>query len=112
MWTKMKNKEKRNTHDSESDPSSSKQFTELVLVLLFLLFHVPKNQNPTTQNEPETPKPSIYIKTQLKNFINEEESGITNTRCKEACERNCSMKKWRIRVSERERVCAFFHFLQ
>lgn len=41
MWTKMKNKEKRNTLDSESDPSYSKQFTELVLVLLFLLFHVP-----------------------------------------------------------------------
>ena len=88
MWTKMKNKEKRNTLDSESDPSYSKQFTELVLVLLFLLFHVPKNQNPTTLNEPEIPKPSIYIKTQLKNFINEEERGITNTRCKEARERN------------------------
>lgn len=39
MWTKMKNKEKRNTHDPESDPSYSKQFTELVL--LFLHFHVP-----------------------------------------------------------------------
>lgn len=39
MWTKMKNKEKRNTHDHESDPSYSKQFTELVQ--LFLLFHVP-----------------------------------------------------------------------
>lgn len=50
MWTKTKNKEKRNTHDHESDPSYSKQFTELVQ--LFLLFHVPKNQNPTTQNEP------------------------------------------------------------
>lgn len=96
MWTKMKNKEKRNTHDHESDPSYSKQFTELVL--LFLLFHVPKNQNPTTQNEPEIPKPNIYIKTQLKKFINEEERGITNTQGKEACERNCSMKKWRLRV--------------
>lgn len=42
MWTKMKNKEKRNTHDHESDPSYSKQFTELVQ--LFLLFHVPKRR--------------------------------------------------------------------
>lgn len=41
MMKKKKKKENRNTHDSESDPSYSQQFTELVL--LFLLFHVPKN---------------------------------------------------------------------